>query len=77
MSWMEQINPTSGVWHGVEAYATERIAELTQVCVSSDSSDQEIRSAQAGIEELRCLLAVPSRIQATAQQRAQPSRTGY
>lgn len=77
MSWMEQINSGTAVWRGVEAYANERIAELTQVCVSTASTDHQIRCAQAGIEELRNLLAIPGRIQATAQQRAQPSRTGY
>ena len=77
MSWMEQINPSSGVWRGVEAYAAERIAELTQVCVSVGSSDVEIRQAQAGIEELRRITSLPARIQATAQQSARSARTGY
>lgn len=77
MSWMDQINAGTAVWRGVEAYANERIAELTQVCVSTASTDQQIRCAQAGIEELRNLLAIPTRIQAAAQHRAQPSRTGY
>lgn len=77
MSWMEQINASTAVWHGVEAYAAERIQELTQVCVSPAASEQEIRQAQAGIAEMRHLLAVPGRIQAAAQQRSQPTRTGY
>lgn len=78
MSWMELINPTTGVWRGVEAYAAERIAELTLVCVSAGSSDQQIRQAQAGIEELHRLASLPARIQATTQQqRAYVARTGY
>ena len=32
MSWQESINPTTAVWRGVEAYAAERIQELTDVC---------------------------------------------
>lgn len=77
MSWMEHINPATTVWRGVEAYAAERIAELTVVCVSSGSSDQEIRQAQAGIEELRRLVGLPARILATSQQSARSARTGY
>lgn len=78
MSWMEQINPATTVWRGVEVYAGERIAELTAVCVSTGSSDQEIRRAQAGIAELRVLISVPDRIRLTHQQgRKNTQNKGY
>lgn len=78
MSWMEQINQATAVWRGVEAYAHERIAELTQVCIAVGSSDSEIRAAQAGIQELQRLLGVPKRIDLHAQQRGATDRSkGY
>lgn len=78
MSWLERINPDSGVWHGVTEYANERIQELTAICVSSHSTDTEIRQAQAGIDELQRLIKLPSRMAVTAQQMARPKQTtGY
>lgn len=78
MSWMEQINPATAVWRGVQAYAAERIAELTTVCTTVRSSDAEIRAAQAAIQELQALLALPGRIALQAQQRGTIDRSkGY
>lgn len=78
MSWMEQINPTTAVWRGVEAYARERITELTRVCTAVKSTDQEIRTAQAGIQEMEMLLGLPQRIELQAQQRGATDRSkGY
>jgi hypothetical protein len=78
MSWMEQINPATAVWRGVQAYAAERIAELTAVCTTARSTDVEIRAAQAAIQELGALLALPARITLQAQQRGTTDRSkGY
>jgi len=78
MSWQEQIKPDSGIWHGVRGYAQERIAGLTLVCCSPDATDQEIRAAQAAIQELQRLLSLPMIIQASTQQRQAVDRTkGY
>ncbi len=78
MSWQESINPTTAVWRGVEAYAAERIQELTDVCVSVESSESAIRQAQAGIAEMRVLLALPNRLMLTNQQGRKSSQNrGY
>lgn len=78
MSWMEQINPATAVWHGVEAYAEERIAELTVVCIATTATEQEIRVAQAGIQEMNALLAIPGRLKLRAEQAGNTDRTkGY
>lgn len=77
MNWMAQINPATAVWHGVEAYARSRIADMTAVCVSASASDAEIRAAQARIDELNRLLSVPSMLTATASHHATTQRNGY
>lgn len=78
MNWLEQVNPTSNTWHGVEAYAIERIAGLSLVCCSIQATDQEIRAAQAGIAELQRLISLPQQIAAAVQQKQQPDRRkGY
>lgn len=78
MSWMEQINPATAVWRGVEAYAAERIAELTAVCIAVNSTEAEIRTAQAGIQELQALVALPQRMALKAQQSSGTDRSkGY
>jgi hypothetical protein len=69
--WKDQINPGTAVWAGVEAYAEERINDLIQVCASEQSSDVQIRQAQAAIAEMRRLLSLPQLIRAEAQIRAQ------
>lgn len=68
MNWRAMIQP-GPVWTGVEGYADERIATLTALCVNPESSDQQIRQAQAGIEEMRLLKAIPRQLEAGAQQR--------
>lgn len=73
MSWKDKIQPSTAVWAGVEEYAAERIGELTQVCVSSESSDIEIRQAQAAIQELHRLVNLPNLIRAEAQIRGATS----
>jgi hypothetical protein len=73
MSWKDLIQTTSPTWNGLEKYAEERIADLTAVCASIDSTDKDIRVAQAGILELRSLVAIPQRIRAEAQARASTS----
>lgn len=77
MSWKELIHGNNPVWHGVEAYAGERIEELTQVCVSPESSESDIRQAQAAIAEMRRLRSLPGMIRAEAQIRAQTTRKEY
>lgn len=45
-----------------EEYARSRIDDLAQVCMSADSSVEEIRNAQAGIRELRLIAGLRDRI---------------
>lgn len=76
--WKRLIEPRSTVWAGLVGYAQERISELTQVCVSPESTDIQIRMAQAGIDELRRLQSVPDQLRATAEQsQRKPSRGEY
>lgn len=77
MSWQDLINPQTAVWRGVEAYAQERIGQLTTVCINPRSSDSEIRQAQAAMTEMYGLLSIPDRIKIHRQQSAKPTRTGY
>ena len=77
MSWKELIQPNTGVWHGIELYVTERVTELTQVCITAESSEADIRQAQAGIVELQRLVALPQIIGAEAQIRGQRTRKEY
>lgn len=78
MSWETQINPATAVWHGVEGYARERIAELTTVCIATTSTDSQIRVAQAGIQEMNALLGIPDRLKLRAEQRGNKDRSkGY
>lgn len=67
MSWQSLIATKGPVWQGVEGYADERIRELSAICVSQQSSDAEIRSAQAGIVELERLKNIPEQLRATAE----------
>ena len=74
----EPIKFDSLVWRGVEAYANTRIDELTKICTSLDAGEPEIRAAQAGIQELERLLALPAKTIATAQAVAsQHRKKGY
>lgn len=71
MNWKTQINKDTGVWAGVVGYAQERMSDLTAVCTNAQSSDKDIRTAQAGILELERLLSAPQMIAAEAQVRSQ------
>ncbi len=78
MSWKELIQANSSVWHGVQEYARERIGELTAVCITPESSEADIRAAQASIQEMHRLLALPEMIRAEAQIRGRSgSRKEY
>ena len=70
MSWKAVLRFDNAVWDGVEQYAAERIKELTQVCVAVESTDAQIRQAQAGILEMERLKALPDMLAAEAQMRA-------
>lgn len=74
MSWKEQIQTASPTWHGLQDYVRERTADLTSVCVAPESTEVDIRRAQASIIELNRLLALPAMIQAEAQIRGQQSK---
>ena len=74
MSWKDQIQTGNVVWHGIEGYVAERVAEMTNVCVAPESSEQAIRQAQASIIELNRLLALPELIRAEAQIRGQMTK---
>lgn len=76
--WQEKIKSDSGIWAGVVGYAKERIEQLTHTCTSPQSTELEIRMAQAGIEELRRLQSVPDMLSATSQlMAAKGQRNGY
>ena len=78
MSWQDLINTQTAVWRGVEAYAQERIGQLTTVCINPRSSDTEIRQAQAAMTEMYGLLSIPDRIKIHGQQSAAPKpKHGY
>lgn len=74
MSWKDQIQAGNTVWHGIEGYVAERVAEMTNVCVAPESSDADIRRAQASIIELNRLLSLPDLIRAEAQIRGQMTK---
>jgi hypothetical protein len=71
MSWQEQLNTSNQSWRAVVDYARERIAELTTICISTESTDSQIRQAQAGVLELQRLISLPDILAATAQIRGQ------
>lgn len=77
MSWRDLIQANTAVWHGVEGYVDERIAQLIGVCTAIESTEAEIRAAQASISELRRLAALPKHIQAETQVRARGARKEY
>ena len=78
MSWKEQIQTASPTWHGLTDYVRERTADLTSVCVAPESTEVDIRRAQASILELNRLLSLPAMIQAEGQIRGQMAqRKGY
>lgn len=69
MSWKEQLANGTNQWGAVEAYADERIASLTDECVSPESTEQQIRQAQAGIIELQRLKSLPAMLAAEVRAR--------
>ena len=69
MSGRAPLMQPSAVWESVVEYAREPIADLTEVCVTTTSTDAEIRAAQAAIAELERLIALPKVIAAEAQMR--------
>lgn len=71
MSWKALIVDNAAMWRGVEGYVSERIVDLTSVCTSPESTDLDIRRAQAAINELQRLLALPQIIKAETQIRSQ------
>lgn len=73
MTWKATLATHTPTWAALEEYAEERIHELTSICISTESSDQQIRSAQAGIMELQRLVSMPKIIATEAQMRAQMS----
>jgi hypothetical protein len=78
MSWKAGLNPTTAVWHSVVDYAAERTAELTNICTAVESTEAQIRQAQAGILELQRLTSLPQAIAAETQIRsAQGARKEY
>lgn len=78
MTWKATLRFDNAVWDGVEQYANERIGELMNICALPESSDLQIRQAQAGIVEMQRLKSLPSVLAAETQQRAaRTSRREY
>ena len=75
--WKLLIDDTTPLWTGIASYAEQRIAELTAICVTSTYTDAEIRAAQAGIAELRALLALPQEIRVSEKRKQAQPRKGY
>ena len=55
------VDTTSYQWTLVREYAKQRIAQLTAVCVSVESTDRMRLEAAVRIDELQDLLSAPSR----------------
>lgn len=62
MSWQQNIVAGGATARAYTEYADERIASLTKVCLSGQSSIEQIREAQAGIAELLRLKKLPERL---------------
>lgn len=71
MSWKTSISASSPVWHGIQDYVAERTVDLTAICLAPESSEVQIRQAQAGVLELARLLSLPQMIAAETQIRSQ------
>ena len=76
-NWRPLIDAATPLWTGIEGYAEERIAELIVVCTTATYSDAEIRAAQAGIAELRALLALPAALASAEKHKQATPRKGY
>lgn len=77
MSWKHSINKDTAVWRALTEYVDERIKDLTAVCVAIESTETQIRQAQAAIVELQLLVALPKTIAAEAQMRQIGHRKEY
>lgn len=66
-------------WTHVTNKISERMKELGATCLSRESSVDDIRAAQAGIDELNRLLTLPETLQNTAVQKSRSTGTrgGY
>jgi hypothetical protein len=71
MSWKNQINPETPVWHGLVDYIDGRIQELTAICIMPESTTESIRAAQAGIVELTRIVLIPKMLASETQIRNQ------
>ena len=69
MSWKSQIAGNSANWAGVTGYVSERKGDLILICMSTESTVDQIRQAQAGILELDRLLSIPQMIASETQAR--------
>lgn len=78
MSWKTDINASTPGWRAIEEYAAERTADLVHICTAIESTEVQIRQAQAGILELQRLTSLPQSIAAEIQIRsAQGARKEY
>jgi len=59
MSWREILANGGATQRAYHEYIDERIASLTKTCVSTASSFEDIRTAQAGIGELQRMKNLP------------------
>lgn len=76
--WKQMLAANTSSWRAVEGYADERIADLTATCTAPESTDTQIRQAQAGILELQRLKSLPAMVTAEGQIRqAMGSRKEY
>lgn len=55
------IDPHTSAWHAVDRYVTERIAELTEECIGTETEARRRDQLAARIAELRELLSAPER----------------
>lgn len=69
----------SVTWTHVTNKIDERVKELTDTCLSLSASVDDIRAAQAGIDELKRLLTLPETLKNTAVQKSRSTGTrgGY
>lgn len=69
MSAILPIEVDSGAWRLLVKYVDERVAELTEVCCSPGSTDEQRLTAAHRIDELKEMLKAPQRTRASVQQR--------
>jgi hypothetical protein len=71
------VDRTSNAWRLVVRYASERIAELTEECVSLTTSDEQRRVCAARIDELRSLIQAPEQTKRATEMRETEPRGTY